>query len=262
MQFKPHKNLVAFCGYKGSGKDTGASVLIEEEGFTKVAFADALKGMLFAFFAYQDEYPTNAASAINGATKEKPHYLLRPELLGSDESIETMIDFLIMFQGHPTKYVRRVKSEMYRHWGEPALLGHSYNFVFKSLQDWAASLGQKGDWLTPRHVMQQLGTEWGRDVIDPEIWVILTDRRIDTLDKAVVTDVRFPNEEEYVRAKKGLFLRIDRSNIKPDMSHVSEQMVRDFKVDQEIENDKSIEALRAKVLSAYFDWQQMERIYG
>ncbi len=262
MQYKPHANLVAFCGYKGSGKDTGAAVLIEEEGFTKVSFADALKGMLFTYFAHRHEYDTNAQSAINGKNKEKTHYLLRTELLGLDSSIEAMIDFLIMFQGHPKKYAERVKSEMYRHWGEPALLGHSYNFVFKSLKDWTKSLGKRGDWLTPRHVMQQLGTEWGRDVIDPEIWVILTDRRIDTLDKAVVTDVRFPNEEAYVRQKKGLFLRVDRANLKPDLTHVSEQSVRDFKVDAEIENDKSIEALRARVLSEYFDWLQMEKVYG
>jgi hypothetical protein len=37
--------LVAFSGLKGSGKDTAASVLIEQYGFTKVAFADAVREM-------------------------------------------------------------------------------------------------------------------------------------------------------------------------------------------------------------------------
>lgn len=38
--------LIAFSGLKGSGKDTAARVLIEEYGFTKIAFADALREAL------------------------------------------------------------------------------------------------------------------------------------------------------------------------------------------------------------------------
>lgn len=38
--------LIAFSGLKGSGKDTAAKVLIEEFGFTKVCFADALREAL------------------------------------------------------------------------------------------------------------------------------------------------------------------------------------------------------------------------
>lgn len=37
--------IVAFSGLKGSGKDTAARVLIAEYGFTKVAFADAVREM-------------------------------------------------------------------------------------------------------------------------------------------------------------------------------------------------------------------------
>lgn len=40
--------LIAFSGLKGSGKDTAASVLIEEFGFTKIAFADAVRDMALA----------------------------------------------------------------------------------------------------------------------------------------------------------------------------------------------------------------------
>jgi deoxynucleotide monophosphate kinase-like protein len=38
--------LISFSGLKGSGKDTAAKVLIEEYGFTKIAFADALREAL------------------------------------------------------------------------------------------------------------------------------------------------------------------------------------------------------------------------
>ena len=38
--------LIAFSGLKGSGKDTAANVLVNEYGFTKIAFADALREAL------------------------------------------------------------------------------------------------------------------------------------------------------------------------------------------------------------------------
>lgn len=37
--------LIAFSGLKGSGKDTAASVLINEYGFKKIAFADAVRDL-------------------------------------------------------------------------------------------------------------------------------------------------------------------------------------------------------------------------
>jgi hypothetical protein len=38
--------IVAMAGFKGSGKDTAAKVLIDEYGFIKIAFADALREAL------------------------------------------------------------------------------------------------------------------------------------------------------------------------------------------------------------------------
>lgn len=43
-----NKMLIAFSGYKGSGKDTAARVLTTEYGFTKVAFADPVREMALA----------------------------------------------------------------------------------------------------------------------------------------------------------------------------------------------------------------------
>lgn len=37
--------IIAFSGFKGSGKDTAAKVLVAEYGFTKIAFADAVRTM-------------------------------------------------------------------------------------------------------------------------------------------------------------------------------------------------------------------------
>jgi hypothetical protein len=48
--------LIAMSGLKNSGKDTAASVLINEYGFTKVAFADALREALLILNPQIDLY--------------------------------------------------------------------------------------------------------------------------------------------------------------------------------------------------------------
>lgn len=49
--------LIAFSGLKGSGKDTAAKVLINEYGFTKIAFADALRESLLTLNPWIADVP-------------------------------------------------------------------------------------------------------------------------------------------------------------------------------------------------------------
>lgn len=65
--------------------------------------------------------------------------------------------------------------------------------------------------LTPRKLLQLIGTECGRNIIHPNIWVTSLMQDYDTvLDNWIITDVRFKNEAEAIRAKGGLLFRIDR----------------------------------------------------
>lgn len=50
--------LIALSGYARSGKDEAAKVLVEEEGFIQVAFADKLREMLYALNPMIDKYYT------------------------------------------------------------------------------------------------------------------------------------------------------------------------------------------------------------
>jgi hypothetical protein len=78
---------------------------------------------------------------------------------------------------------------------------------------------------TPRHAMQTLGTEWGRQCIAPDLWVALCRREIALClaqgESVVVDDVRFENEAAVIRALGGCVLSIDRAE-NADKSHVSE----------------------------------------
>jgi hypothetical protein len=83
--------------------------------------------------------------------------------------------------------------------------------------------------LTPRLILQILGTECGRDLIHPNVWVnsmladyrpldpenSKTDLRIIDYENCewpnwLVTDMRFPNEMRAIESREGLTLRIDR----------------------------------------------------
>lgn len=59
-----------------------------------------------------------------------------------------------------------------------------------------------------RKVLQVLGTEWGR-ATDPERWIRALVSRLDPKAKYVITDVRFPNEADAIRALGGIIVKVD-----------------------------------------------------
>jgi hypothetical protein len=93
--------------------------------------------------------------------------------------------------------------------------------------------------------MQSLGTEWGRNTVQPDFWVniaqgklerLLGDRRVasDTPQiLAVYDDVRFQNEADMIRSYGGLIIDVQRPLTKTTSdtttNHASEQ--------QQIEHD-------------------------
>lgn len=94
---------------------------------------------------------------------------------------------------------------------------------------------------TPRWAMQTLGTEWGRDCIDSDLWTTIWVERIaphlDLGGRVVCDDCRFENEAVAVGRLGGTVVRIeDRGGIAG--AHESEG--RDFPADLTITNAGSI----------------------
>lgn len=60
--------LIGMSGYAGSGKDTAAQVLIDEYGFTRIAFADVLREMALAIdpYVYLGSVPDDAGIRFIG----------------------------------------------------------------------------------------------------------------------------------------------------------------------------------------------------
>ena len=109
-------------------------------------------------------------------------------------------------------------------------------------------------WLgvSPRYLMQTLGTEWGRSLVHPDIWVLATKKHMEHLvqngnTRIVISDVRFRNEAVLV-ASLGPLVRIERPRAGPANNHISEDgsAVAVF-VDTIVKNEGSLEDLSNKV---------------
>jgi hypothetical protein len=78
---------------------------------------------------------------------------------------------------------------------------------------WSEKFGRD---FTPREALQKMGTEVGRDVFHQDFWVLQMENRLRFHDNPIViTDVRFPNEIDWIRKVGGKVFEIQRGSIPP-----------------------------------------------
>lgn len=109
---------------------------------------------------------------------------------------------------------------------------------------------------SPRQTMQTLGTEWGRHLICPDIWLKAAQREIDHtihiaqagnayISGIVVSDIRFPDEAKWLHDQGGQIWHIRRpyNPAATKSSHESEIPLIPADDDQFIINDGNIDQL-------------------
>ena len=169
--------IIGLTGYARSGKDTVAKILVDNYGYTRVAFADKIRELL---------------------------YEVNPQV-GS-----TRLRALVSEYGWD---VAKASPEV-------------------------------------RHLLQELGVG-ARKVFGEGFWVheamktMLSDPRPDM--NYVVTDVRFLNEADMIKANKGQIWRVKRLDVSAVNSHLSETQMDGYKTDQIFVNNGTIEDLEALV---------------
>lgn len=111
------------------------------------------------------------------------------------------------------------------------------------------------DWLgkSPRQVAQTLGTEWGRQMVHPNLWVMLMLRRWDevrasTSPRMVVTDVRFDNEAQAIIDAGGTVWKVEREGVAPVAAHVSEKGVSPALIEGAVKNYGSLTQLEVNTV--------------
>jgi hypothetical protein len=138
--------IIGIVGFLGSGKGTVGDVLIQNYGFYKLSFADAVKDAVSVIFSW-------------------PRHLLEGDTQESRE-----------FREKPDAF-------------------------------WSKRFGYE---VTPRYMLQLMGTEAGRDVFHKDIWIHALERKLAMFDNVVVPDVRFPNEIDFIRKVRGKIVRVKR----------------------------------------------------
>jgi hypothetical protein len=98
--------------------------------------------------------------------------------------------------------------------------------------------------VSTRHLLQTLGTEWGRTCIAPDMWLRVWQARIKRHEYVVVDDVRFENEAELIRSLGGEMWKITRKGMVNTHTHASEGSLDDWPhFARYIENDGTLEQL-------------------
>lgn len=109
---------------------------------------------------------------------------------------------------------------------------------------------------TPRHALQTLGTEWGRQCLDPGIWVRAWEAQVLQFQRqgmplVVADDVRFPEEMEAVRRLGGAVVKVVRPGAAEAagvaMAHASEGALADAVFDYTIQNIEGLAGLKQAV---------------
>jgi hypothetical protein len=141
-----------------------------------------------------------------------------------------------------------------------SMLGVSYDMVegkTEQSREWR-ELPLPGIGKTPRELMLSLGTEWGRDMVHGDLWVILTGRMFDRLrghTGAYFTDVRFDNEADMIRKLGGVVVEVRRSDdavqSEAAAAHSSEAGINKRLIDATVIADKGdLDGLQSMALSA------------
>jgi len=175
--------IIGLTGYAQSGKDTVAKVLVDNYGYTRIAFADKIREFL---------YEMDPGIGVKG-----------PDGNWHTVSLQNIVDVVGWDEAKQNVEVRG---------------------LLQNTGVGARKLFGEGFW-----VNQALGSI---AVGYPNI---------------VVTDVRFINEANTLKANGGQIWRIERLGVGAVNSHISESQMDDYKVDQTFVNNGTTEDLEALI---------------
>jgi hypothetical protein len=105
-----------------------------------------------------------------------------------------------------------------------------------------------------RHILQTLGTEYGRQCLHPDVWIMCMEKRLASLRQegkfAVIDDCRFLNEAALIRRLGGELWRVERPSTERGTSHASEGSLDDYPLfDRRLTNDGTLLQLYSQVQS-------------
>lgn len=102
-----------------------------------------------------------------------------------------------------------------------------------------------------RYLAQTLGTDWGRQLVDRDVWINIVTNNPQRANFIVIDDVRFPNEFDAIKRDGGEIWKIERAEQALTTKHPSEGLLEEYEFDEIIRNDKDIADLRIATHRAF-----------
>lgn len=114
--------------------------------------------------------------------------------------------------------------------------------------------------LSPRQLLQSLGTDWGRRMVSPDVWLRVAFWRWEQATAAghriiVVPDVRFSNEARQIHDEGGEVWLVHRPGVAPVAAHASESGLPLKSIDRLVSNAGTVDQLRERVAAT---WAKVE----
>lgn len=117
--------------------------------------------------------------------------------------------------------------------------------------------------VTGRHLAVTLGTEWGRTLVHPDIWVMVMEQEFKALEEeyegqsakvfVIIDDLRFQNEYDFLVSKGAMILGVERGELPGRMEdhHISEHLPYRFAElgIPVLKNDSTLADLHQKVIA-------------
>lgn len=141
--------LVLLCGQAGSGKDAVAEMLVKNHGAAAVAQADPMKRLGYYVFRFSEQQlwgPSELRNAVD------------TRFVGKDN-----LQYYELLKKNSQHFVNTVL---------PNLSDSDKAIAQTRLEEWGAQLlreTEKDGGLSPRKMLQTLGTEWGR-MFEKDMW--------------------------------------------------------------------------------------------
>ena len=130
---------------------------------------------------------------------------------------DTVADYLVNFHGFRREsYASSLKDAVSDIFGWDRVLldgrtAESREWREQKDEWWANRLNMQ--WLTPRSILQHLGTNVLRDKFHEDIWIASVENKLrQSKDNIVITDCRFPNEIKSLRNIGGKVIRVKRGD--------------------------------------------------
>lgn len=101
--------------------------------------------------------------------------------------------------------------------------------------------------VSPRVVLQTLGTEWGRNAINSDLWILRAQKEMEQHDCIVVSDCRFDNEAVAIINAGGIVIEVSREGAEQVAAHSSERGISSHLISFHLENNGTLTDLYKKV---------------